>query len=60
MALNYQSVDFVKVLGERRSCRFYDPDRPVEAEKVQAICNAVWTDAIKKACKEFNESQGEI
>ena len=40
MALNYQSVDFVKVLGERRSCRFYDPDRPVEAEKVQAICQA--------------------
>ena len=32
MALNYQSVDFVKVLGERRSGRFYDPDRPVEAE----------------------------
>ena len=40
MALNYQSVDFVKVLGERRSCRFYDPDRPVEAEKIQAICQA--------------------
>ena len=31
-----------------------------EDEKVQAICNAVWTDAIKKSCKEFNESQGEI
>lgn len=31
-----------------------------EDVKVQAICNAVWTDAIKKACKEFNESQGEI
>ncbi|MBA4728619.1 MAG: nitroreductase family protein [Deltaproteobacteria bacterium TMED126] len=40
MALNYQSVDFVKVLGERRSCRFYDPDRPIEPEKIQAICQA--------------------
>lgn len=43
MPLNYQSVDFVKVLGERRSCRFYDPERPVEVEKVQAICQAART-----------------
>ena len=36
MALNYQSVDFVKVLGDRLSCSFYDPDRPVVAEKISS------------------------
>jgi nitroreductase len=40
MPLNYESQDFIKVLGERRSCRFYDPERAVEAEKIQAICQA--------------------
>ena len=28
-----------------------------EDKKVQAVCNAVWTDDIKQACKEFNESR---
>ena len=40
MPLNYESVDFIEVLGKRRSCRFYDPERAVEPEKTQAICQA--------------------
>jgi nitroreductase len=43
MGLNYEGRDFMDVLGSRRSCRFYDPDRPVEDEKIQAICQAART-----------------
>tara|TARA_B100001057_G_scaffold492891_1_gene586223 strand:+ start:1077 stop:1412 length:336 start_codon:yes stop_codon:yes gene_type:complete len=31
-----------------------------EDTKVQAICNAVWTTDIEKACKEYNEAQVKV
>jgi len=34
-------MDFLKVLGNRRSIRFFDPERPVEREKVQKILEAM-------------------
>ncbi len=43
MGLDYQGRDFMDVLGSRRSCRFYDPNKPVEDEKIQAICQAART-----------------
>lgn len=43
MGLDYQGKDFMNVIGDRRSCRFYDPNRPVEPEKIQAICQAART-----------------
>jgi len=43
MGLDYEGRDFMDVLGSRRSCRFYDADRPVEPEKIQAICQAART-----------------
>jgi nitroreductase len=35
------SVEFKEVLGIRRSIRFFDPDRPVEREKIQKILEAM-------------------
>ena len=34
MPLNYESVDFIEVLGKRRSCRFYDPERVKTPKKM--------------------------
>jgi nitroreductase len=34
-------MEFTEVLGIRRSIRFFDPDRPVEREKVQKILEAM-------------------
>jgi nitroreductase len=34
-------MDFTEVLGNRRSIRFFDPDRPVERNKVQKILEAM-------------------
>ena len=31
-----------------------------EDKKVQAVCNVIWTDDIKQACKDYNEAQGAI
>src|SRR5919106_1262594 len=33
-------MEFKQVLGNRRSIRYFEPDRPVEKEKVQAILEA--------------------
>jgi len=33
-------MEFKEVIGRRRSIRFYDPDRPVEREKIQAMLEA--------------------
>ncbi len=33
-------MDFLEIAGNRRSCRAYDPDRPVEAEKIEACLEA--------------------
>ena len=30
-------MEFKEVVGRRRSIRFFDPDRPVEREKIQVI-----------------------
>ena len=34
-------MNFEQVIGNRRSIRFFDPDRPVEREKVQKILEAI-------------------
>jgi len=34
-------MNFEQVIGNRRSTRFFDPDRPVEREKVQKILEAI-------------------
>ncbi len=34
-------MDFEQVLGDRRSIRYFDPERPVEREKVQKILEAM-------------------
>lgn len=34
-------MDFTEVLGSRRSIRYFDPDRPVEREKIQKILEAI-------------------
>ena len=34
-------MDFLEIAEKRYSCRKYDPDRPVEPEKLQAILEAV-------------------
>jgi nitroreductase len=49
-------VEFKEVVGRRRSIRFFDPDKPVERDKIQAILetarlascavNAQWLRAI--------------
>ena len=33
-------MDFLKIANERQSCRSYDPERPVEREKLDAILEA--------------------
>lgn len=34
-------MDFLEIANHRQSCRSYDPDRPVEREKLEAILEAV-------------------
>ena len=34
-------MDFLEIANARQSCRSYDPDRPVEQEKLDAILEAV-------------------
>ena len=34
-------MDFLEIANARQSCRSYDPDRPVEPEKLDAILEAV-------------------
>lgn len=34
-------MEFKKVIGIRRSIRYFDPDRPVEREKIQKILEAM-------------------
>ena len=34
-------MDFLEIANHRQSCRGYDPDRPVEREKLEAILGAV-------------------
>ena len=34
-------MDFLEIANARQSCRSYDPDRPVEREKLDAILEAV-------------------
>lgn len=34
-------MDFLKIAKARQSCRSYDPDRPVEQEKLDAVLEAV-------------------
>ena len=34
-------MEFQEVVGTRRSIRFFDPDRPVEQEKIQKILEAM-------------------
>jgi len=34
-------MDLDEVLGIRRSIRYFDPDRPVEREKIQKILEAI-------------------
>lgn len=34
-------MGFTEVIGIRRSIRFFDPDRPVEREKIQKILEAM-------------------
>lgn len=34
-------MDFLQIARQRQSCRSYDPDRPVEPEKLEAILEAV-------------------
>src|SRR3990172_13111664 len=60
-------MEFKEVLGNRRSIRFFDPDRPVEPEKNQnmlaaarlASCagNAQWAKAVVSFRDELTEDQ---
>ncbi|MEX2226011.1 MAG: nitroreductase family protein [Dehalococcoidia bacterium] len=60
-------MEFKEVIGRRRSIRFFDPDRPVEREKIQkmleaarlASCavNAQWARAIVGFRDELSEDQ---
>ena len=60
-------MEFKEVIGRRRSIRFFDPDRPVEREKIQkmleaarlASCavNAHWARAIVAFRKDLTEDQ---
>jgi nitroreductase len=60
-------MEFKEVLGNRRSIRFFDPDRPVEREKIQkmleaariASCavNAQWAKAVVGFRDELTEDQ---
>jgi nitroreductase len=34
-------MDYLQVIGNRRSIRFFDPDRPVERDKIQKILEAM-------------------
>ena len=34
-------MEFKEVIGIRRSIRYFDPDRPVEREKIQKILEAM-------------------
>ncbi|MGH8973143.1 MAG: nitroreductase family protein, partial [Acidimicrobiia bacterium] len=34
-------MEFKQVIGNRRSIRYFEPDRPVEKEKIQVILEAV-------------------
>ena len=36
-----EAIEFTEVIGIRRSIRFFDPDRPVEREKIQKILEAM-------------------
>ena len=33
-------MDFMEIANARQSCRSYDPERPVEREKIEAILEA--------------------
>ena len=33
-------MDYFRVLGSRRSVRYFDPDRPVERDKIETIGHA--------------------
>ena len=33
-------MEFKEVIGRRRSIRFFDPDKPVEREKIQTMLEA--------------------
>ncbi len=39
-----------------------NPDSDISAEpaEVQAVCNAVWTDAVKEAWKTYQESSSQV
>ena len=37
-------MEYERVIGNRRSTRYFDPDRPVEREKVQKILEAMRLD----------------
>lgn len=60
-------MEFKEVIGRRRSIRFFDPDRPVEREKIQkmleaarlASCavNAHWARAIVAFRKDLTDEQ---
>lgn len=60
-------MEFKEVIGRRRSIRFFDPDRPVEREKIQkmleaarlASCavNAHWAHAIVAFRKDLTDDQ---
>jgi nitroreductase len=60
-------MEFKEVIGRRRSIRFFDPDRPVEREKIQkmleaarlASCavNAQWARAVVGFRDELTDDQ---
>ncbi|MEZ4493534.1 MAG: nitroreductase family protein [Dehalococcoidia bacterium] len=60
-------MEFKEVIGRRRSIRFFDPDRPVEREKIQkmleaarlASCavNAQWARAVVAFRKDLTDDQ---
>lgn len=60
-------MEFKEVIGRRRSIRFFDPDRPVEREKIQKMLeaarqassavNAQWQRAIVAFRKDLTEDQ---
>ena len=46
--------------GFRRYVLHPDSDISSETDEVKAICNAVWTDDVKAAWTEFQESQSAV
>ena len=65
-AVQVREASVIKEDGKELTRSFHryalNPDSDIsgETDEVKAICNAVWTDAVKAAWTEFQESRPEV